>query len=112
MNLDDIPSGGNVLLDANLLIYAAEAISKESQRLLTRCARHDLKGFITAITAAEFCHRRMMQEAQSLGLVAQNPAKALSHDRMLIRKLVATLTRWRICLPAIWSSFRLSRLTS
>lgn len=35
----------------------------------------------------EFCHRRMMQEAQSRGLSGSNSAKALSHNPSMVRQL-------------------------
>ncbi len=87
MNLDAIPAGTRVLVDANTLIYAVDQVSLESRRLLDRCGAGDLTGFLTVISLAEFCHRRLMQEAQSLGLAAANPAKALARDQSLVRKL-------------------------
>jgi predicted nucleic acid-binding protein len=87
MTLDDIPAGSAVLLDANILIYARRGASAQCQRLLARCAAREVRGFLTTIAVAEFCHRRMMQEAQSLGLAASNPAKALSQNTALLGKL-------------------------
>jgi len=87
MSLDDIPKDGAVLLDANVVIYAKRGDSAQCRRLLARCAEGEVRGFIAVIAAAEFCHRRMMQEAQSLGLAASNPARALGHDRSLLAQL-------------------------
>lgn len=87
MSLENIPTGSAVLLDANILIYARRGASVQCQRLLARCAAQEIRGFLTAIAVAEFCHRRMMQEAQSLGLIASNPAKALSQNTLLLRQL-------------------------
>ena len=87
MNLEAIVEGAAVLIDANLLIYAAEAISPQCRHLLNRCAAGELTGFVSVVGLAEFCHRRMMQEAQSLGLAASNPAKALGQDPTLVRRL-------------------------
>jgi predicted nucleic acid-binding protein len=75
MTLDDIPASSDILLDANILIYSRRSASAQCQRLLARCAAREIRGFLTTIAVAEFCHRRMMQEAQSLGLaVSQKQA--------------------------------------
>ena len=87
MTPDDIPAGAAVLLDANILIYARRRASAQCQRLLARCAAREIRGFLSAIAVAEFCHRRMMQEAQSLGLASSNPAQALSRNRNLMGQL-------------------------
>lgn len=87
MSLDAIPAGSAVLLDSNILIYARRGMSEQCRRLLARCATGEIHGAITTIAVAEFCHRRMMQEAQSLGLAASNPAKALSQNPALLRQL-------------------------
>lgn len=87
MSLDAIPAGARVLIDANILIYAKRAISKQSRKLLERCAQQEVIGVLTTIVVAEFCHRRMMQEAQSRGLSGSNPAKALAQTPALVRQL-------------------------
>lgn len=87
MSLDDIPSGSRVLLDANVLIYARRGVSVQSRRLLERCASREVAGVVTTFVLAEYCHRRMMQEAQSRGLAAANPAKTLAEDPTSVRQL-------------------------
>ncbi len=87
MTPDQVPAGTPVLLDANILIYARRGVSAQCQRLLARCAAREIRGYLTTIATAEFCHRRMMQEAQSLGLVGSNPAKALAQNRTILGKL-------------------------
>jgi predicted nucleic acid-binding protein len=81
MSLDTIPAGARVLIDANVLIYAKRALSEQCRRLLERSAKHEVSGILTTISVAEFCHRRMMQEAQSRGLSGSNPAKSRSAQR-------------------------------
>jgi predicted nucleic acid-binding protein len=76
-----------VLIDANILIYARRGMSEQCRRLLARCANGEVSGVLTTIALAEFCHRRMTQEAQSRGLSASNPAKVLSQDPALVRRL-------------------------
>lgn len=87
MNLDSIPAGSVVLLDANILISARRGASDQCRRLLARCLTEEIHGCLSAIAVAEFCHRRMMQEAQSVGLVGSNPAKVLSQNVALLGKL-------------------------
>lgn len=87
MSLDAIPAGAWVLLDANIFIYARRAMSGQCRRLLERCAQRDVNGVLTTIVLAEFCHRRMVQEAQSQGLSGSNPAKALAQNPTLVRQL-------------------------
>jgi len=38
MNLEAIPAGSRVLVDANILIYARRGMSGQCRRLLERCA--------------------------------------------------------------------------
>ena len=72
MSLDAIPAGSRVLIDANILIYARGGMSEQCRRFLVRCAEREVSGVLSSIALAEFCHRRMMQEAQSLGLSGSN----------------------------------------
>jgi len=68
MSLDATPAGARALIDANILIYAKRGMSAQYRRLLERCAERQVIGLLTTIAVAEFCHRRMMQEAQTRGL--------------------------------------------
>jgi predicted nucleic acid-binding protein len=68
MSLDAIPADARVLVDANILIYAKRGMSAQCRRLLERCTKRQVIGLLTTIAVAEFCHCRMMQEAQSRGL--------------------------------------------
>jgi predicted nucleic acid-binding protein len=87
MNLDEIPDGRTVFIDANILIYARLRMSAESERLLARSSNGKVTGVISTLGAAEFCHRRMMQEAQSLLLTGSNPAKTLAKNPGAVRRL-------------------------
>lgn len=87
MSLDVIPADARVLIDANIFIDARQGMSVQCHRLLERCARREIMGFVTIVILAEFCHRRMMQEAQSRGLAGSNPAKALAQSPNLVRQL-------------------------
>ena len=87
MNLAGIRDGARVFVDTNILIYARRGASLQCRAFLNRCQEKAVRGFITPYVVAEFCHRRMMQEAQSGGLTASNPARALSAKPELVRNL-------------------------
>jgi len=87
MKLEEVPSGSRILIDANILIYARRGMSLESRRFLARCAAGDLRGVLTTTCLAEFCHRRMIQEAQSKGLAGSNPARALAGRPDIVQSL-------------------------
>jgi predicted nucleic acid-binding protein len=87
MTLDDIPDGSRVLVDANIIIYMLGRKSPQCRSLLARCDSGAVQGWITSNIAAEVCHRRMMQEAQSRGLAGSNPARALGQNKRLIQQL-------------------------
>ncbi len=87
MNIDDIRNGTRVLIDSNVLIYGIRRSSRQCLGLLSRCNVGAVEGTITTTIVAEFCHRRMMEEAKAKGLVGSNPARALSERRELIRQL-------------------------
>lgn len=87
MNLDAIRNGARVLIDANILLYALRGSSPQCRSLLDRCDTGAVEGWITTSLIAEFSHRRMIQEAQSLGLAGSNPARALAERPALLRQL-------------------------
>ncbi len=87
MSLSDIPTGASVIVDANVLIYARRGMSSQCSLLLKRCAKREINGALATVTIVEFCHRRMMQEAQAMGLTGSNPAQSLSQQPGLVRQL-------------------------
>lgn len=87
MNLDDITNGSTVFIDTNVLLYARTGQSVRCRQLLARCSTRAVNGVISGFVVAEFCHRRMMQEAQAAGRAASNPAKALSQKPEMVRQL-------------------------
>ena len=87
MNLSEIHNGARVLVDTNILIYARLGHSPQSHGLVTRCKGKAVQGVITPFIIAEFCHRRMTQEAKASGFAALNPARALAANPGLIRNL-------------------------
>jgi predicted nucleic acid-binding protein len=87
MNLEDITNGSAVFIDTNVLIYARTAQSVKCRQLIARCHSRSVSGIISSFVVAEFCHRRMMQEAQAAGRAASNPGRALAQRPEIVRQL-------------------------
>ena len=87
MILSEIRAGHTIFIDTNVLIYARTNRSIECRQLLARCQARDVNGVISGFVVAEFCHRRMMQEAQSFGRLSSNPARVLGQKPDVVRKL-------------------------
>lgn len=88
MNLEDIRNEEVVLVDANILIYAAQAQSRQCRQLLRRIDGKAVRGVCTTVAVAEVCHRSMLNEARSKSLITgSNPARALSQRREVVIQL-------------------------
>ena len=87
MKLEAILNGSSICIDTNVLIYARRNRSQQCRGLLVRCESKAVIGVITSLVLAEFCHRRMMQESQALGLTMSNPAKSLGQRPDMVRQL-------------------------
>lgn len=70
VNLDDIPGGSLCVIDTNVLIYAEQGVSDQSQRLLRRCARGELSGVLPQTVWQEVTHKLMLAESMMKGLVS------------------------------------------
>lgn len=87
-SLTDIPSGSDVVLDANILIYALTGQSAECAGLLRRCSREEVTGICLFEIVNEATHRFMLAEAQSRGHIKQATARELRPKPEAIRTLV------------------------
>lgn len=89
MNLDKIPDGERVIIDANIILYAVQQASQQCKRLLLRCAGDELQGILPAHILAEVMHQFMLAEARDNGWIeGSNPARQLSKNPHLVKKLV------------------------
>jgi predicted nucleic acid-binding protein len=86
-SIRDIPSGSDVFIDANILIYGLTAQSTESRDLLIRCSREEVFGVCLFETANEATHRFMLAEAMSKGLIASESARELRRKPNIVREL-------------------------
>ncbi len=91
MTLDQIPSGTDVFLDANTLIYhftAEPTYGAACTRLLERVEQADLRGFTSAHVLSDSAHRMMTIEAmQRFGSPLAGVAARLRKHHAEIAKL-------------------------
>ena len=88
MNLTEIRDGSRVLLDSNILLYAATRYSQECVGLVERVANGVVEACLTTVTVGEICHRWMMEECRDRGIVlGGNPARALAEKPEVITQL-------------------------
>jgi predicted nucleic acid-binding protein len=85
--LTAIPAGANLLLDANVLVYALAGLSAQCVELLRRCDIEDVYGFTTVEIVNEVTHRLMVAEALAKGVIQRPAAGALKGRKAAIRSL-------------------------
>lgn len=88
MNLNDLPRGSLIFIDANIFIYHFTGLSIECRSLLERVERKEVQALTGAHTVLEVLHRMMMIEAVSKALITPGqPAKKLKQNPEVIRKI-------------------------
>jgi predicted nucleic acid-binding protein len=88
MNLDDIQNGSLCVADTNVLLYAEQGTSQQSQRLLRRCATGDLLITLPQTVWHELAHKLMLAEAMMTGSIAgPNPARKLARRPDVVKRL-------------------------
>ena len=88
INLDDIPTANVCVLDTNILLYAEQGVSPQTQRLLRRCSTAELTCILPQTAWQELTHRLMLAEAMMLGRVSgPNAARKLARQPEIIKKL-------------------------
>jgi predicted nucleic acid-binding protein len=85
--LDSIPSGADVIVDANAFIYALTETSLQCRRFLSRCSSEELCGVTTVEIVNEVCHRLMLAEALHAGIISSGQARFLRGKRSAIAAL-------------------------
>jgi predicted nucleic acid-binding protein len=85
--LPSIPSGQEILIDANVLVYGLSNFSRECAGLLERCALRDVNGFTTVEALAEACHKLMLTDAHRRGLINKANASALQGKVSVVQQL-------------------------
>ena len=92
-SLANLPGGRDVLLDANVFIYAFGEQSPECLGLLRRCAQEEVAGITTVEIINEVCHRLMLAEAHGRGIITGQSAKALDGRHDEIKRLAEYWTQ-------------------
>lgn len=88
MNLNDLPRGALVFIDANIFVYHFSGVSAECRTLLKRVEQKELRAATGAHIVLEVLHRLMTIEAISKGLITLGqPAKKLKQNPDLIKQL-------------------------
>jgi predicted nucleic acid-binding protein len=89
MNLNAIKSDSSILIDANIFIYAMQKLSKQCERLLSRCSEGEVQGVVPLHILAEVMHIMMITEARDNSWISgSNPGKSLSEKPERVRSLV------------------------
>jgi predicted nucleic acid-binding protein len=85
--LPNLASGTDVVLGANIFVYAFLKTSQQCGDLLERCAREDVYGFTTIEVVTEVCHRLMLAEAVASGIITKESASTLKGKHAAIQRL-------------------------
>jgi predicted nucleic acid-binding protein len=101
LSFADLPRGSNVLIDANVFIYALDRRSVQCRQLLDRCAREEISGMTTVEVINEVCHRLMLAEAVAAGDITRPAA-------ILMKRKPAALIRLTRYWPLTESIFGLN----
>jgi predicted nucleic acid-binding protein len=70
MQLEDVPNGEQIFVDANILIYHFSGTSPEYQTCLQRCEYKQVETLTGVHILLEVAHRLMMLEAVYKGLIS------------------------------------------
>lgn len=76
--LGSVPDGSNVLIDANVFIYALSNRSQECRNFLTRCAREQVYGITLHEILHDATHIFMCAEARAKGMPSKKTVEYLS----------------------------------
>src|SRR5438128_4692925 len=88
MDLNDLPDGAPIFIDANIFIYHFTGISIECRVMLERSERKNIRSATGTHIILEVLHRLMMIEALSKSLITPGqPAKKLKRNLDAIRLL-------------------------
>ncbi|MDZ7344740.1 MAG: type II toxin-antitoxin system VapC family toxin [candidate division KSB1 bacterium] len=89
MNLNRIPSGEIVVIDANIILYAIQKASAQCKRLLERVAKEEVVGILPLHTLAGVTHQLMMAEAwDNQWITAPNLTRELRKQPDRVRALI------------------------
>ncbi len=85
--IENLPQGGDVLIDANIFIYALGQASRLCVAFLERCAREELVGVTTVEVVNEVTHRLMLVEAFEKNHITKEQASQLKGKPNVVKAL-------------------------
>jgi len=85
--LSSIKSGDEIIIDANILIYALLGSSPDCVAFVDRCLKSDVHAFTTVDVLADVCHKLMVTEAHLRGFIQRPNASSLQGKAAVIRQL-------------------------
>jgi predicted nucleic acid-binding protein len=85
--LDTVPDGSNVLIDANIFIFALSNRSDQCKNFLTRCSREQIYGITLHEVVHDATHIFMCAEAVAKGMPAKKTPKYLSEHPDQVKAL-------------------------
>src|SRR5438067_1164746 len=85
--LSSVRHGDEILIDANILVYALAGNSPNCVAFLQRCASADVQAFVTLDILADACHKLMVIEAHMKGFIQRANASSLQGKTTVIRQL-------------------------
>lgn len=90
MKLNELKTGENVFIDANIFIYNFCAQSAECREFLIRCAKKELTGYTSTLVISEVLHRLMVAEALQKGLINEKYSVKQLKEKPEIVKTLST----------------------
>lgn len=93
MDINALPVGTAVMVDANIFIYHLGGASADCKAFLQRVALNEVAAHLTTVILAEILHRRMLAEALTKGLIsAGQSVKKLKANPQVITTLTDYIT--------------------
>jgi predicted nucleic acid-binding protein len=86
-DLNTVPNGSDVFIDANVFIYGLTARSAQCKTFLERCSREEVTGITLFECANDATHQFMKAEAVEKGHCAGQAMKYLSQHPEIVRQL-------------------------
>jgi predicted nucleic acid-binding protein len=85
--LTNLPHGSEVLIDANIFVYALLEVSPQCVEFLRRCSDEEVIAVTTADVLSDVCHRLMLAEAVTTGAILRQSALLLKGKPDRVRGL-------------------------
>ena len=85
--IENLPQGSDVLIDANIFIYALSQVSPLCVAFLERCAREELLGVTTVEVVNEVTHKLMLTEALQKSHITKEQAAQLKAKPNVVKTL-------------------------